>query len=71
MKKLLEISTWYSFSRNSRYLYALQTIYVRQRTDIIKEKNNDVDCYLKNCSNIKKSFRTLEATRSVKTQPRD
>ena len=59
------------FSRNSRYLYALQTIYVRQRTDIIKEKNNDVDCYLKNCSNIKKSFRTLEATRSVKTQPRD
>ena len=71
MKKLLEISTWYSFSRNSRYLYALQTIYVRQRTDIIKEKNNDVDCYLKNCSNIKKSFRTLEATRSVKAQPRD
>lgn len=71
MKKLLEISTWYSFSRNSRYLYALQTIYVRQRTDIIKEKNNDVDRYLKNCSNIKKSFRTLEATRSVKTQPRD
>ena len=70
MKKLLEISTWY-FSRNSRYLYPLQTIYVRQRTDIIKEKNNDVDCYLKNYSNIKKSFQTLEATRSVKAQPRD
>ena len=70
MKKLLEISTWYPF-RNSRYLYALQTIYVRQRTDIIREKNNDVDCYLKNCSNIKKSFQTLEATRSVKAQPRD
>ena len=71
MKKLLEISTWYSFPEIPDIFTPSRQFMLGKGRTSSKKKSNDVDCYLKNCSNIKKSFRTLEATRSVKTQPRD
>ena len=71
MKKLLEISTWYSFPEIPDIFTPSRQFMLGKGRTSSKKKNNDVDCYLKNCSNIKKPFRTLEATRSVKAQPRD